>query len=183
MIKVPIQPVNKLLSRVGRSHSSQLLTNLEIDENEQLTFLKLFGTKSIEKNSAVPSVVLLNSIAIDSSGLTFTQDSNFDRRNSLAGFYNKKVLTTPQTLVMPVAQDETNKSMNFVGEEPKKKHKISKSNSTIGFNLKKHLLKFARDKDTTATNTIKNESVGSSKKSNGDSKANNNNASGGTGAI
>lgn len=160
------------------------MTNLEIDENEQLTFLKLFGTKSIEKNSAVPSVVLHNSSAIDSSGLTPTQDSNLDRGNSLAGIYNKQVLTTPQTLVMPVAQDETNKSIVIVGEEPKKKHKISKSNSTIGFNLKKHLLKFARDKDTTATNTTTNESgSSSSKKVSGDSKANNNSAGGGTSAL
>jgi len=66
LIKVPIQPVNKLLNRVGRSHSSQHLTNLEIDENEKLTILKLFGTKFIEKNSAVnPSLISHISIGLN----------------------------------------------------------------------------------------------------------------------
>jgi len=85
LIKVPIQPVNKLLNRVGRSHSSQHLTNLEIDENEKLTILKLFGTKFIEKNSAanpssMPAVVLsinTNDEELDGAGP--------DRRNSLTG--------------------------------------------------------------------------------------------------
>ena len=78
LIKVPIQPVNKLLSKVGRSQSSQHLTNLEIDENEQLTILKLFGTKFIEKTSTnIPPVISIEN--------TDQSDEMLERRNSLSG--------------------------------------------------------------------------------------------------
>ncbi len=131
LIKVPIQPVNKLLSRVGRSHSSQQLTNLEIDENEQLTFLKLFGTKFIEKNSAIPPV-MLNSSA-DSSF-----PNELERRISLSGCYNEMDS-------QPTEGDDILSNKSF--GETNKKPKMSKSNSTIGFSLRKHLLKFSREKE------------------------------------
>lgn len=51
LIKIPIQPVNKLINRNRRSNSQQQLTDSQIEENEKMTFLKLFGTKFIEKKS------------------------------------------------------------------------------------------------------------------------------------
>lgn len=51
LIKIPIQPVNKLINRNRRSNSQQQLTNSQIEEHEKMTFLKLFGTKFIEKKS------------------------------------------------------------------------------------------------------------------------------------
>jgi hypothetical protein len=52
LIKAPIQPVNKLINRSRlRSNSQQHLTNIELEEQEKLTVLKMFGTNLIEKNA------------------------------------------------------------------------------------------------------------------------------------
>ena len=71
--------MNKLLNRVGRSYSQQHLTNLEIDENEKLKILKLFGTKFIEKNSNYIPPVVQNILNEDQL------EGILERRNSLAG--------------------------------------------------------------------------------------------------
>ena len=68
--------MNKLLNRVGRSNSQQQLTNLETDENEKLTIVKLFGTKFIEKNSMVAP------LAIQSPVDTNDQLTNQNNRRS-----------------------------------------------------------------------------------------------------
>ena len=75
--KVPIQPVNKILSRVGRSNSHQHLTNLELEEHEKIAFLKLFGTKFIEKNS--------NNINSSSNVVQNTNFNELERQNSVYG--------------------------------------------------------------------------------------------------
>lgn len=127
LIKVPIQPVNKLINRKRnrnnhsnltsfgtafgdnnispfkdkkRSASQQHLNDLEADEQEKLTLLKLFGTKFIEKKS----------------------------QNAI-----------PKELENIGKKEETK------NEEEKKKSSVAKSNSSLSFDLKKRFLKFSRN--------------------------------------
>jgi hypothetical protein len=127
LIKVPIQPVNKLINRKRnrnnhsnltsfgtafgdnnispfkdkkRSASQQHLNDLEADEQEKLTLLKLFGTKFIEKKS----------------------------QNIISKEFEN------------IGKKEETKN-----EEEKKKSSVAKSNSSLSFDLKKRFLKFSRN--------------------------------------
>lgn len=82
LIKVPIQPVNKLLNRVGRSNSQQQLTNLETDENEKL-IVKLFGTKFIEKTSMVAPLIIHSPIETNDQLTNTNEIEASKRRGSL----------------------------------------------------------------------------------------------------
>ena len=136
LIKVPIQPVNKLLSRVGRSNSQQHLTNLELEEHEKIAFLKLFGTKFIEKNSN----------NTNSSSSVVQNTNELDRRNSVSGVRdlylenaNSLISTDNKSLVVSSPDQPT--------QPVKTKKPLAKSNSTVSFNFRKHLLKFSKEKN------------------------------------
>ena len=127
LIKVPIQPVNKLINRKRnrnnhsnltsfgtafgdnnispfkdkkRSASQKHLNDLEADEQEKLTLLKLFGTK----------------------------------------FREKKSQNTISKELENIGKKEETKN-----EEEKKKSSVAKSNSSLSFDLKKRFLKFSRN--------------------------------------
>ena len=140
LIKVPIQPVNKLINRnrnrnnqllngnpsvdnsmalsMGsgkkRSASQQHLNSLQVDEQEKLTMLKLFGTKFIEKKSS--------------------QNVNNN-------------VTTAKEDAVNAASRKGDADQNQNGAAPKESVKkiVTKSNSTLSFDLKKRFLKFSRN--------------------------------------
>ncbi len=119
LIKVPIEPVNKLINRRRRFNSQQHLTNMEIDEHEKLTILKLFGTKFIEKKSANPSILqntsnlvpiqidesLLNQFKIiNNNDVSFKPDNEQQQQQQQQqnDEANKTIATTKKTLKTPL---------------------------------------------------------------------------------
>lgn len=126
-IKVPIQPVNKLISRTKRSNSQQHLSNLDLDECEQITFLKFFGTKFIEKKSLNQSFIQ-NTVNLVPNQI----DSDLLQQHKLL---SSSIQTTPTREDTP---SELNES--FKKSTPKVKKPLFKSNSLLYF--KKNFLKF-----------------------------------------
>lgn len=134
LIKVPIQPVNKLINRNRRSSSQQQLTDLQIEEHEKLTMLKLFGTKFIEKNSQFSS-------PSGNSSRDLTDNKNINEHLNESS--EKEQIEKNENTLTPKISKIT------LG----KKATVTKSYSSVGSGLKKHFLKFTRDKHSLASTT------------------------------
>lgn len=141
LIKVPIQPVNKLINRKRRSSSSQQqLTNLQIEEHEKLAMLKLFGTKFIEKNSQFNYTTQVSQICAnkeEASSKAYADNEDLVSEKVARNKSNPSSFNEKESLVR-------DKKPSVVDERVKPT--VVKSNSSLGFGLKKHFFKLTREK-------------------------------------
>lgn len=135
LIKAPIKPVNRLINRNRRSNSQQQLSNYKIDENEKLTISKLFGVKFIESKSKLPP-------------LPSNKEESYDKVDDLAvaaeqhkQLDNLNFITTNMDNIVTVKKSATM-------YEKRKPANIAKSNSTLSSEIKRHFLKFTRDRES-----------------------------------
>ena len=127
LIKVPIQPVNKLINRTRRSHSQQHLTNLQIEENEQMTILKLFGTKFIEKKSQSSPMQQLPP--------------------AMPQFHLQPQVTQAGFSSMDEIRQTETQMANFLPYPEKPLVSLTKQNSSVSLSLKRRFFKFGREKE------------------------------------
>ena len=157
LIKLPIQPVNKLINRKRnknkneqgnqlnlekiknearkRSNSQGQVPNLEMDEKEKLTMLKLFGTKLLEKKAS-------NSGSSKEES-AIRKDAASIASNDVSDSENKKKFSLTSNFSLSTTNNSNNVSLNQISKESKPKKLVTKSNSTLSFDLKKKFLAFA----------------------------------------
>ena len=127
LIRVPIQPVNKLINRTRRSDSQQHLTNTEIDEHEQMTIVKLFGTKFIEKKSQTPTPLI-------------AMARNSEDRPSFENVDSREISNDIDI--------NESKLPNLNVDKPL----MTRENSSLSLNLKRRFFKFGRVKEFSTSN-------------------------------
>ncbi|CAF0888712.1 unnamed protein product [Brachionus calyciflorus] len=128
LMKIPIQPVNKLINRNRRSNSQQQLTDSQIEEHEKMTLLKLFGTKFIEKKSLTPNIghssketenennAKSNKMALnETSPITTKKKGLLAKSKSTVGFgFKKNLLKLNKDKVESNDQDDVDSHENYV---------------------------------------------------------------------
>jgi len=146
LIKIPIQPVNKLINRTRRFNSQQHLTNMEIDEHEKLTILKLFGTKFIEKKSS--NTIIQNPISIQIDANEAMHENECLNSKLIAHQESSELINCKPENNLTTEENEAHSSKQDIQTKKlsKLKKPLLKSNSLLYF--KKHFLRLNTNNDT-----------------------------------
>ena len=149
LIKVPIQPMNKLINRGKRSNSQQLLTHVQIEEHEKLAMLKLFGSKYIEKKMAVNSALMIKEESPKKSCKTDDEKSSVNENEETSQASSPPTHRSQQREISEFHLSQ--ESFENSGKE-NAKGKIKKSNSTLSNAFKKRFMKFTKEKTVEEVN-------------------------------
>lgn len=148
LIKVPIQPVNKLINRRRRSNSQHQLKLS--DESEKLTISKLFGAKFIESKTS--SKQAQKSAVINSN----TANNSIISETKVSSSSSKKISSFSDCEEENNLEEER-ESFDVLGKTMPKRHAlVKKSHSTLSMDLKRRFLKFSKDKTASNQQTLEN---------------------------
>lgn len=146
LIKVPIQPVNKLINRRRRSNSQHQLKLS--DESEKLTISKLFGAKFIESKTS--SKQAQKSAVINAN----TANNSMISETKVSSSSSKKISSFSDCEEENNVEEER-ESFDVLGKTMPKRHAlVKKSHSTLSMDLKRRFLKFSKDKTASNQQTL-----------------------------